>query len=186
MSLDGRALAQHLRAWSPPADLPAPEREPARHLDEAFDRKLAPAFLDPGALVGRVARQRWPRFEWVRVSNPYSTVLAGVGALMVWFVASNVIRVLGFLGFLSVLLMGAGGVVTAAATLVGFGAVLLTRGGRWPVPGTPAETGEWGDPWDDDLEFGSHAPTAGSAPTAAHGAPAGDTNPPAGSEREKP
>src|SRR5690606_26208091 len=29
-----------------------------------------------------VARQRWPRMDWVRVGNPYSTMIAGVGTLM--------------------------------------------------------------------------------------------------------
>jgi hypothetical protein len=113
-----------------------------------------------------VARQRLAKLDWVRVSNPYTTIVAGVGALMMWFVASNVIQFVGFLGFVSVLLAVFGGLVTTAAVLIGFGAVLLTRGGRQPAYAGGGSY--WNDPWDEDLGFGGSAPpphTPTSAPT---------------------
>ena len=115
----------------------------------------------------------------MRLSNPYSTVVAGVGALSIWFVAANAVQLLGFLGFVSVLLTIFGCMVTAAAVLVGFGAVLLTRGGR--RPDYPAEGGAfWGDPWDEDLGFGGSPSTPPSegpvgGPAEAHGPDAGET-----------
>ena len=77
-----------------------------------------------------VAHQRYPRLDWVRISNPYSTVVAGVGALMLAFIASDAIQLLGILRFIAVLLASCGVMVSVAAVLVGFGAILLTRGGR--------------------------------------------------------
>jgi hypothetical protein len=49
---------------------------------------------------------------------------------MALFIASNVISIAPFLGFLTGLLAVAGIVVTVAAMQVGFGAVIITRGGR--------------------------------------------------------
>jgi hypothetical protein len=70
-----------------------------------------------------------------------------------------------------VLLAVLGGMVTLAALMIGFGAVLLTRGGRQPAYADGG--GYWSDPWDDDLGYGGpsaprHAPepdaTMGGAP----------------------
>jgi hypothetical protein len=76
-----------------------------------------------------VAEQRYRGLEWIRGSNAFYTVLAGVGALMVPCVASSLARLLG-IGFLQGLLVFAGSMVTLVAAAIGFGAVLLTRGGR--------------------------------------------------------
>ena len=100
-----------------------------------------------------VAGQRYPRLDWVRVSNPYSTVVAGVGALMLAFVASDVIQVVGFLRFLSALLAGFGVMVSAAALLVGFGSILLTRGGLGPEY-AGSGTSYWGGSWNHEEDPG--------------------------------
>jgi hypothetical protein len=127
-----------------------------------------------------VARQRLASLDWVRVSNPYSTMVAGVGALGLWFVASNLIQMVGFLGFVSALLAVFGGMITAAAVFVGFGAVLLTRGGRRPAY---ADAGTyWDDPWEEDLGFGGSAPTP--PPSTPTGGPAGADAPRPGGEAE--
>jgi hypothetical protein len=125
---------------------------------------LAVGYLAVAQSVGEwVARQRLSKLDWVRVSNPYSTIVAGVGALSMAFVFSNLIQMFGFLGVLSVLLAVFGGLVTGAAVLVGFGAVLLTRGGRQPAY---ADGGYWSDPWDGDIGFGgSRTPTSPATPT---------------------
>jgi len=76
-----------------------------------------------------VAEQEYRGLEWIRGSNTFYTIVAGIGALLVPFVAENVSRILGF-GFLTGLIGFAGSMVTLAAGAVGFGAVLLTRGGK--------------------------------------------------------
>ena len=106
-------------------------------------------------------------------SNPYSTIVAGVGALGIWFVASNLIQIVGFLGFVSVLLAVFGGLVTAAAVLIGFGAVLLTRGGQQAAYAGGGSY--WRDPWDEDLGFGGSAPVDTPPATPTGDAPASDT-----------
>ena len=76
-----------------------------------------------------VAEQEYRGLEWIRGSNTFYTLVAGIGALMLPAVAANVSRVVGF-DFLTGLLGFAGSMVTLAAGAVGFGAVLLTRGGK--------------------------------------------------------
>jgi cytoskeletal protein CcmA (bactofilin family) len=76
-----------------------------------------------------VAEQEYRGLEWIRGSNAFYTLTAGIAALMVPCIASSALRVLG-LGFLTGLLAFVGSVVVFLAVAVGFGAVLLTRGGR--------------------------------------------------------
>jgi hypothetical protein len=67
--------------------------------------------------------------EWIRGSNTFYTLTAGIAALMVPCIASSALRILG-LGFFTGLLAFVGSVVVFLAVAIGFGAVLLTRGGR--------------------------------------------------------
>jgi len=76
-----------------------------------------------------VAEQEYRGLEWIRGSNTFYTVIAGVGALVIPYVAVNVSRIIGF-GVLTGLLGFAASMVTFAAGAVGLGAVLLTRGGK--------------------------------------------------------
>mgnify|MGYP006292422725 CR=1 FL=1 len=76
-----------------------------------------------------VAEQEYRGLEWIRGSNTFYTLVAGLGALLVPCVAVNVSKVLGF-GFLTGLLGFAASLVTFGAVAVGLGAVLLTRGGK--------------------------------------------------------
>jgi hypothetical protein len=76
-----------------------------------------------------VAEQEYRGLEWIRGSNSFYTVIAGIGALMVPCVASTVVSLLG-LNVLTGLLAFVGSMITLAAAAVGLGAVLLTRGGR--------------------------------------------------------
>ena len=76
-----------------------------------------------------VADQEYRGLEWIRGSNTFYTIVAGVGALLVPCVAASAIRILGF-GFLTGLLGFLGSMVTLSAASVGLGAVLLTRGGK--------------------------------------------------------
>lgn len=76
-----------------------------------------------------VAEQEYRGLEWIRGSNAIYVMVAGVGALMIPCVASNLIGILG-LGFLKGVLAFVGSMVTFVVGAIGLGAVLLTRGGR--------------------------------------------------------
>jgi hypothetical protein len=76
-----------------------------------------------------VADQEYRGLEWIRGSNSFYTVVAGIGALMLPCIASNLVYALG-VGFLAGILSFVGTMITLAAATVGLGAVLLTRGGR--------------------------------------------------------
>jgi hypothetical protein len=93
-------------------------------------------------------------------------MLGGLIGLMFAFVAANVVSIAPFLGFLSGLLVVAGGIITFIAVQIGFGAVLLTRAGRrreaWG-PQDPDAAWEAAMNVDVDVEVDS-GPTAG--PTA--------------------
>ncbi len=95
-----------------------------------------------------IARQRFQGLDFLRASNAFHTVVAGVAALLLPFALANVVEMGGhWLGFLEGLLVAAGCVAAIAAVSIGFGAVLLTRGGRRPAwtPGT--------DPFDLDTRW---------------------------------
>jgi hypothetical protein len=76
-----------------------------------------------------VAEQEYRGLEWIRGSNHFYTVVAGIGALMVPCIAANLVRVVG-LGLLQGLLAFVGSMITLVVLAIGLGAVLLTRGGR--------------------------------------------------------
>jgi hypothetical protein len=118
-----------------------------------------------------LARQRYPFMDWVRVTNPYSLIFGGVLVLMAAFIAANVLSIVPFLGVLRGLLVTAGVVATSFAVLAGFGAVILTRGGR-PID-------YWGDDffstgsgggWDGPVDDPDPAPAPEPAPTGSAGA----------------
>jgi hypothetical protein len=70
--------------------------------------------------------------DWIRKSNPVTTVLGGVAGLTFFFMVANVLGILPFFGFFKGLLLFAGVLASLAALQVGFGAVLLTRAGQRP------------------------------------------------------
>lgn len=92
------------------------------------------------ALVGYLAVARnageWmadsnlPWTHWIRKSNSLITMVGGLLGLSILFVVGHVVSIAPFLGFLNGLLMVAGIVITVVAIQIGFGAVIITRGGR--------------------------------------------------------
>lgn len=77
-----------------------------------------------------LADQHYQGFDWLERANVRHTVLAGIGLLLAAFVAANVIRMAGpWLGFLNGLLSALGVLATLTALVIGFGAVIMTRGG---------------------------------------------------------
>ena len=68
--------------------------------------------------------------EWLRPSNTFYAVTAGIGALLAFSVSASILDIVPFFGFFSGLLATLGTMALVATVLIGFGAVLLTRGGR--------------------------------------------------------
>ena len=68
--------------------------------------------------------------EWLRPTNTFYAVTAGIGALLAFPVSASILDIVPFFGFFSGLLATLGTMAIVAALLIGFGAVLLTRGGR--------------------------------------------------------
>ena len=74
--------------------------------------------------------------------GPYAAALVGVVALQIWGILGNLFDLMpGPFGFFSVITSLFGALVTAAAVVVGFGAVILARfglePGYWPRQGAP-------------------------------------------------
>jgi hypothetical protein len=68
--------------------------------------------------------------DWIRSSSTFSLILGGLAALMAAFVAANLLRMGGSLfGIFRVLLTTVGTMSVILAMVVGFGGVLLSRGG---------------------------------------------------------
>ena len=70
--------------------------------------------------------------EWLRPTNTFYAITAGIGALLSFSVSASILDIVPFFGFFSGLLATLGSMATVAVVLIGFGAVLLTRGGRQP------------------------------------------------------
>ena len=94
-----------------------------------------------------LARQRY-RYEWMerlRRSNAYYYVFSGLVALLAPFALAETLHVFGgWLGWLRGLIYFAASVLTWVAVTVGFGGVLLSRGGERREYATPRGAGESG------------------------------------------
>jgi hypothetical protein len=116
-----------------------------------------------------VAEQEYRGLEWIRGSNTVYALLAGLGAFMVPCVAANVARLLG-LGFFHGLLTFAGSAIGVLAAAIGFGAVLLTRGGRIRPYETYYEFED--EPWaEEPADEPAYGPEAAAAEAPAGPAP---------------
>jgi hypothetical protein len=68
--------------------------------------------------------------DWIRRSNSVYTIFGGLMGLMSFFIVGHALSVVPLVGFVKGFLVFAGSLASLAALTVGFGAVLLTRGGR--------------------------------------------------------
>lgn len=136
-----------------------------------------------------VADQEYRGLEWIRGSNSFYVVVAGLAALMLPAVAASLIRILG-LGFLHGLLTFVGSAISFVAVAVGFGAVLLTRGGKIrpyaayydfeeEIWAEAAATDSPGDPFRDDMTASHPQPDSGKSTGTG-----GDFQPETGKESE--
>lgn len=80
------------------------------------------------AIGERTSEQRSTSFDF-RYRNSYSYLFTGLGMLLMPLLAASLIKMTGFLAFLGVILQVLTWVVIWAATMVGFGAVILSRAG---------------------------------------------------------
>ncbi|HSW30868.1 MAG TPA: hypothetical protein VLH75_15385 [Longimicrobiales bacterium] len=124
-----------------------------------------------GALLGYVAVARnvgewladsgYPWTDWIRKSNSMTTITGGLVGLMAFFMAAHVLGIVPFFGFLKGLLVSVGVMATVVASLIGFGAVLLTRAGRRPeyTPRDPDDA--WERVVDEEVDVDVGASTGG-------------------------
>ena len=139
---------------------------------------LAAAFgyLAVARLVGGwVAEQGFQGLDFLRPSNTLHAAAAGLALFLLPYAAANVVEMAGpWLGFVEGLFLTVGWVAGSVAAAVGFGAVLLTRGGRQPGSRPPGEG--WDDlHWPTDPEP-APGPAGGSGPDPTPGpaTPTGD------------
>lgn len=108
-----------------------------------------------------LAGSGWAWTDWIRERNPVHLIVAGLVGLMAAFVVADLVSILPFFGFVSGVLVFLGSVLTFAAVQIGFGAVILTRGGRrreyWT--GDPDEAWAAAMDLDDDLDLATDAAT---------------------------
>ena len=77
-----------------------------------------------------VASKNIRRLEWLQPTNTFYAVTAGIGALLAFPVSASILDIVPFFGTFSWILAAFATIAILAALLIGFGAVLLTRGGR--------------------------------------------------------
>jgi hypothetical protein len=81
-----------------------------------------------------VAEKRFYVHDWFQRGNSYYFLLSGLGVLLAFFLASQVVHMAGpWLRLISGLLTFLGVVTTGVAVIIGFGAVLISRAGSRPV-----------------------------------------------------
>lgn len=130
-------------------------------------------YLAVAILLGRwILRQDFQGLDFLRRGNDLHAAAAGLGALLIPYAVANVLLMGGsWLGALHALFTAVGALAGSVALVVGFGAVILTRGGRRPVyaggPGGPGETPssawapepepgpsspDWGESWEEEWD----------------------------------
>ena len=84
--------------------------------------------------VGRwVANQKISKLEWVDRRNPTHLKLLGVAALTVPFAVAALASAMPVVGWIGGIVRALGALGCVAAAVTGLGAVIITRGGRYPA-----------------------------------------------------
>lgn len=95
--------------------------------------------------IGRwVLEHEWPWLDRVDGTRDTHVRLTGLAALLLPFAAGGALGALPLIGWAGGLLEALGSIACLAAVLVGFGAVIITRGGRYAT--------SWSGSTDDELE----------------------------------
>lgn len=123
---------------------------------------------------------RFEAMDWIRGRSAFHHLATGVVVLLAPFVLAAVVSMVGpVLAWLEVLLQLVGWLMVVAATTIGTGAVLLTRGGRRPSPGPPVEepapgSGAFEEPVDEPAWSAAGAPAGRGAEEAEEPTAAGE------------
>jgi hypothetical protein len=100
-------------------------------------------YLGVAHAAGEVfAERRFYVTDWFQRGNSYYFLLSGIGILLALFLASQVVHMAGpWLGVITGILIFLGFATTAVVVTIGLGAVMISRGGKYPVraDGTTAE-----------------------------------------------
>lgn len=163
---------------------------------------LFPAAVAVAALMGYLAvarnvgswlsRQGYGWAEWVRVTQPGTLVFGGLLTFAAPFMAAHLLEIVGFLDFLAVLLRISGTMMILFAAAVGFGAVLISRGGRKPEDwgadlfSRPFAGTRWGRDWEAEaFDAEMAAGGDGGETTATTGDPEHDDPSPEGDDDKR-
>jgi hypothetical protein len=111
---------------------------------------------------------------WIRRSNPVYTIVGGLVGLGAAFMAAHVLYVVPFFGFVRGLLTFVGVMLCIVAVQIGFGAVILTRGGRRGGRYPGAYDAAWEETLDTNVDSGGASSTSGTSGTAEAGPDAGE------------
>lgn len=96
------------------------------------------AFVGFTSVAYQLGRWLDRRFGWAP-SSPYAQILIGLGAIYLFSLLGHLLQVVGGpLHLLGLLVISVGGAIKAAAGIVGFGAVILTRFGTLDDPSAAA------------------------------------------------
>lgn len=110
-----------------------------------------------------LAESGYPYTGWITRSSAATTIMGGLAGLAILFIAGNILGIVPFFGFFRGLLTSVGVMVSVAAVAVGFGAVLLTRGGRQPGYVRRDFDDEWHRAMDMDMDLDEGAASAAGA-----------------------
>lgn len=134
-------------------------------------------YIAVAILIGRwILRQDYKGLDFLRRGNDLHAAAAGIGTLLIPYAVANILLMGGsWLGALHALFTAAGALAGSIVLIVGFGAVILTRGGRRPLhaagagpmggsgpstwteePGAGPAAGpsdaEWEETWEEDWD----------------------------------
>ena len=94
----------------------------------------AVGYLATSHHVGRwIANQDIPWLDRVDRHNPTHLKLVGIGALTAPFAVAAVVRAVPVAGWIGGIVQALGTLACVAAVIIGLGAVIITRGGRYPA-----------------------------------------------------
>jgi len=121
-------------------------------------------YMGVGHYVGQwVLDREFTWLDWVDRNNDASVRLVGLGALLVPFAAASLLRVVPLVGWMGGIVSALGSLACLAALVTGFGAVIITRGGRYSSYGFDID-GELRN-WSGDTVYpddGTDAPPSGT------------------------
>jgi MFS family permease len=101
----------------------------------AFVLALLLGYLGVAHAAGEAfAERRFYVTDWFQRGNSYYFLLSGIGILLALFLASQVVHMAGpWLRAINAILIFLGVMSTLTVVVIGFGAVLISRGGKQPV-----------------------------------------------------